>query len=999
MTWIGRRRWLLSAVTLLATAAPAVVAAQAVPPLPPTSQPRPATPPPRNAQDSSEARKDSLRKAPLVNWEPLDSVAADLMSRKGYSVVRYKAADISFSTSSHTITLTGTKDERAAVQKEPTLLVADTIRYTDTSTTLRASGGTITMRDPSRGEDFIAHQWFDYDTELKQGTAGDVETSAQQGVRWIVKAHRAAFSGDTAAAGGSVFYGRDGIITSCDDSIPHYDFVAKEMKRISGNWIVARPAVLYVEGVPVMWLPFIFQDARTGRRSGMLTPRFGLAELFRNSPTYRRNVENVGYYFALSQFYDGSASLDWRSAAGAAEGDPGWLRLNGEVRYRWLERFVSGRLALSRHALSDGSTNTTLSWSHQQDFSIHSRFTSNLNYSSSTQILRQTAINPLLAIATIASQLNYQREMGNFSMSLGGTRRQYPGRPQIDQDFPSLSISAKPINVTSWALWTPSFSTSSSASLHLDAQGDFARSYFTRSDGTVDSTKVDRNTRNSQLTFNTPFKFLTPFANFELQVDAFVKASDLLNSFPSIKTLVDPADTSRRINRVYARTYRSEVDFGIGFGLPSFFQGTWNLSPSVSLQNVDPNSYFVRTERTGAEWVAQSKRLSYALGISPTFYAITPGNRFRHSISPSFSYSYSPAANVSSKFLEALGNRPGGGYLGNLAQNRISMSLAQNIEAKVGPATDSITGEPIVRKAVKVLSMQFTSLTYDFERARVTGKGIATDRFGYTLRSELLPGFDFGSDYSLFQGNVLSDTAKFSPYLESIRASFSLNAQSAVVRLFGRLFGAGVRREPAPDTAATDSLTATGRGGSRLAGTQQVAGQQMRSSALSFTPDKGFDASFTFTKNQQRPVVGGLSREYDPTIQCQSLKDFNPFQYEQCVQNALFNPPTNTTTASSTLGGIQQRIPPQTNIQARTSFNLTDKWSASWSTNYDMERAEFGAQTVSLQRDLHDWRALFGFTQSPNGNFAFTFLISLKAEPDIKFNYDRANIRQAGTSP
>jgi len=137
---------------------------------------------------------------------------------------------------------------------------------------------------------------------------------------------------------------------------------------------------------------------------------------------------------------------------------------------------VNGRLALSRHSLSDGSTNTTLSWSHQQDFSIRSRFTSNLNYSSSTQILRQTALNPLLAVATIASQLNYQREMGNFSMSLGGTRRQYPGRPQIDQDFPSLSVSAKPINVTSWALWTPSFSTSSSQSLHLDAQGDFAPS-------------------------------------------------------------------------------------------------------------------------------------------------------------------------------------------------------------------------------------------------------------------------------------------------------------------------------------------------------------------------------------------------------------------------------------------------------------------------------------------------------------------------------------------
>ena len=48
---------------------------------------------------------------------------------------------------------------------------------------------------------------------------------------------------------------------------------------------------------------------------------------------------------------------------------------------------------------------------------------------------------------------------------------------------------------------------------------------------------------------------------------------------------------------------------------------------------------------------------------------------------------------------------------------------------------------------------------------------------------------------------------------------------------------------------------------------------------------------------------------------------------------------------------------------------------------------------MNLQRDLHDWRAIFGFTQSPNGNFAFNFMIALKAEPDIKFDYNKATVR------
>jgi hypothetical protein len=34
-----------------------------------------------------------------------------------------------------------------------------------------------------------------------------------------------------------------------------------------------------------------------------------------------------------------------------------------------------------------------------------------------------------------------------------------------------------------------------------------------------------------------------------------------------------------------------------------------------------------------------------------------------------------------------------------------------------------------------------------------------------------------------------------------------------------------------------------------------------------------------------------------------------------------------------------------------------------------------------------------GFTESSNGNFAFSFSIGLKAEPDLKFDYSRSNVR------
>jgi hypothetical protein len=946
----------------------------------------------RTAEDSARARRDSLKALPLVKWEPADSVGLQLMQRKGYQVVRYRAEDVRFGAKDRVIRLTGNKSQRAAVQREPTVLVSDTIIYSDTASLVAARGDSITMRDPSRGEDLHARGHMSFNMKTKEGIATYVSAADKSnGQEWYITAHGTGFADSTGAHPVTAFYGRDGTITSCDDSIPHYHFSAREIKRVSGSIMVARSVVLHIMDVPVFWFPFIFQDGREGRRTGMLTPRFGITELFRNSPTYRRNVENLGYYFALSDYYDAQFSVDWRSSAKATDLDPGWVRLNGGLRYRWLDRFLSGTVLLSQNALSTGSTNTLVSWTHDQYFSLRSHLSLNFNYSSNTTVQRQTVFNPLAAVATIASQVNYQREMGAVSLSLGGTQRQYPGRPQLDRDFPSLNISTKPLTLASWLTWTPSFSAATHQSLHMDSQGDFSSRYITRSDGTLDSVKVDRSTRTSDLSFNTPFKM------FDSEITLAFRAQDRENDFPEKRIIVDPVDTAKRSTRVYARTYLTTADFDFNFSIPQLFGGPFqpfHVVPGITLSNVDPNPYFVRSERTGANWVSQSKRPSYGLGISPTFFGFFRGlgvvEMFRHAITPTLSYSYSPAAAVSTAYLAALGETQTG-YLGSLAQNRVTLGITQYIEAKLRQAVDTVSGSPAPARKIRVLSVTMTPLTWDFERARKTKKsGFATDNFGYTLQSELLPGFDFGADYSLFQGNVLSDSAKFSPFLTNIHSSFSLDARSPIVHFLSRLLGVAQQ-----DVTPRDSTARPGadQANSRVGGVPSVASQEMRSSTAIPNTTRGFEAQITFSKTQQRPPVGGNVIQFDPTLQCAPLKALNPIQYDFCVRNAQTAPPQDISNTTTTAGGSFIRYPAQTNIQTRTSFNLTEKWAASWSTNYDLERKEFGMQTVSLQRDLHDWHAVFGFTQAPNGNFAFTFFVSLKAEPDIKFDYNRSSYR------
>jgi len=114
--------------------------------------------------------------------------------------------------------------------------------------------------------------------------------------------------------------------------------------------------------------------------------------------------------------------------------------------------------------------------------------------------------------------------------------------------------------------------------------------------------------------------------------------------------------------------------------------------------------------------------------------------------------------------------------LGNLEQRSISFGLNQNFQAKVRSKNDS---NPEGGQKIDLLSINSTPLSYDFVRAaefaRTHGHrgmaGLTTETWGYTLRSELLPGFDFSSNYSLFSGSTLSDTAKFKPFLTSVSAS------------------------------------------------------------------------------------------------------------------------------------------------------------------------------------------------------------------------------------
>lgn len=989
---VGARLALRSALGLALVASvalPALVHAQRPGPRPTTlPRPRPVTPPPGGVRDSARGPGDTTSR-PLVEWAEPDSVMQALLARAGYQATRYQGNRVTFEARERTLSLQG---RPSAVQQGERLIVGDTIVYSDSLQVVQVRGDTVTLIDPAYQPDpVVARGFLEYDLARRLGTVREISTAVESGTKWYVHGRGGAqFLNDTSAARSSAFYVRNGEITSCEESEPHYHFASQEIKVVAKNILVARPAVLYIGNVPVMWLPFIFQDMRSGRRSGIITPRFGVAELVRNSPTYRRQIDNFGYYWAMSDYMDLTFGLDWRSSARGTQFDPGYMRYNGDWQYRWIDRFMNGAFRVTHDRWRDGRRSSTYGWNHAQAFSQRTNLNANIQYSTNSQLIRQGTQDPFQAFATIRSDANFQTGIGPLNVALGGNRQQYTTRPEVNLGFPTLNLTTTgPLELARWLTWTPSLSLNNSLTTNAEVGSTYR---FVPRPGGIDSVRALQNTRSTSLSFNTPLRV------FDFDLNNAVGITEREVEGPQTITVYDRGDTVPKL-RTFNRTFRTDLAYEPNFALPRVLQGKWNITPSVSLANVQSGSFGVRSNFSGGQWVFQNKRPSFGLSTTPTVFGLFPGfgpfARFRHALNPQLAWSYSPNARglFKPEYARALGlsDRPD---LSVLTQNQLTFGLNQTLEAKLRSGSDTAADGG---RKIKLLALQTSPFAYDFVRADTIGRGLVTESFNYSVRSDLLPGFDFASNYSLFEGSSASDTAVFRPFRTSVSANLSLNANSAIWLAIGRLFG---RRPPTAEEVETDQNATQSQTFTQDAvAAQRVAGTGSRTAPLGVAnAGQGWQLTLSYSESKSRPVRGANVITRTAEGECRDFQ-FNPIGYNECVENfgTRGNPNAGTDTQGIVPGSTIYLNPPQRTLNGQTSFNITPKWSASWGTSYDLERDKFGLHQVSLQRELHDWRAIFAFTQSPTGAFAFNFFISLNAQPDIKFDYNRRSYPRGGS--
>jgi len=506
----------------------------------------------------------------------------------------------------------------------------------------------------------------------------------------------------------------------------------------------------------------------------------------------------------------------------------------------------------------------------------------------------------------------------------------------VQQLLPALTLSPVPIALGADITWSPglSFTNNTSSKTPLNPIVQLLPG------GVLDTIDQTGSSRVTAFNLDTPFRFgAFNWQNALRVTDETSTGRDSVRFRVDDPTTLDPSD-SITVTRTFLGDFSTGIDWDTGINLPVLFRGSWKVQPVVGIANTTSGPFALRNRNTGGDFVRQGKRFRFSATASPTLFAFFPGfglaSRIRHSLSPTLSWNYSPAATVPEEYARAL-VAPGQAFqLRSDATQTVSLGLSQTFEAKAKTKAGATEAEGIEARKFRVLSINTSPISYDFEQAKNPGRtGWATQSITNSLLSDLLPQFTFSLTHDLWAGVVGMDSSRFDPFLSSVSASFAISGNT--LRSIGSIFGLGGKAgaEPGRDEVPSDEVDDGRRRRTSFYNTGMVP----------FSGGRGFSANFDYTLSRSRPIPDLVQRN---------------------DQSLRFN----------------------------TSFSPTPFWSLSWGSLYNITDSQFESQSVRLERQLHEWRAGFNFVRNANGNFAFYFSIYLTDLPDLKFDYNQTTFER-----
>jgi lipopolysaccharide assembly outer membrane protein LptD (OstA) len=444
------------------------------------------------------------------------------------------------------------------------------------------------------------------------------------------------------------FVKRAKFTTSENTENPEYYFLLRKAKIVPGKKVVTGLTNMFIADVPTpIGLPFGFFPLSQTRTSGVLFPSFGEQ---RGRGYF---LQNGGYYFAISDYFDLAALGDYYT-----NGSYGVrLESNYAVRYKFRGSlsFRYENLINSERGFPEYSKNTiyNLRWNQSQDSksSPNSRFSASVNLGSSTYF--QESVN----------QLNSSNFLNNTLSSSVSYSKTFQGEPQVNVSLSathSQNTNTEVINMT-----LPTFQGS------VDRIYPFAPKTGSKK-GAIDNINLQYSVRGENRIQTTDSLFLTG-AMFDEAKTGFQHSIPLSTNFKVFKHFSMTTSANYKENWTFNtinKSYDTETESVVTTPLKGFDSfRTYNFSTSVG---TTVYGMFDFGEDKKIQAIRHVMRPSISYNINPAF------DKYYETYEVISADGVTTDEVEYTRFEQSLFGSPG-----KIFSSSIGLSLNNNLEAKV----------------------------------------------------------------------------------------------------------------------------------------------------------------------------------------------------------------------------------------------------------------------------------------------------------------------------
>ncbi len=669
----------------------------------------------------------------------------------------------------------------------------------------------------------------------------------------------------------NVYFIKNGMYTTCKSDTPVTYFTAKQMKVIQKDRIIAKWIWMYIGGVPLpLPLPFGVFPNRGGRRSGIIPPGYGM------DARRGQYFHNFGYFWAISDYMDLALTGDYYTKGG-------W---GARQRFRYAKRYsFSGNFnaGISRIIIGEPEdpkrqeqTDWNISWFHNQRFNPTTRLDVNLRFQTSNFYRNNSIDYNSLLRRNIVSNATFSKrwEESRNSLTINYNRVQNLDNGTISELLPGITFNK-------------------------------AQSYPFRSKTAVPG----KMKWYEYIGYSYTGRFINKRIknNTGLHIRGGIQHSFSVSASPKIAHL----NISPHL---------------------SYTEKWYNKRTRKKLVAVPQDSTYVyRVEDEDVHEINFVRTFNFGVTASTKIYGIAQPEMlgikaFRHTVSPSISYNYSPDfsaekwgyydvyydKNGKEVRYDKFGREIFGGVPSRESQ-RLSFSVGNLFEMKtMKDPTDTTSKE----KKYRLLNLT-AGISYDF--AADSNK---LSDLSLSYRTQL-------GKYLNFYG---SSGYTFYDYNGSRRINKFLLSQGKGLLRFNRM---------------------------SLSISTSISGEKLKGKEDKKEKQKGEEEPPAFRKKDYISLFG----EEQPV-------DFKiPWSLSLNLNYNISKPTPNYVSKTASIG-------------LNLAFNLTPKWRFNVSGNYDLIRKEISAPAVSIYRDMDCWEMRFNW--NPLGIYrGFHFEIRMKA-PELR---------------